>query len=261
LATGCAARAAELDELLCRNGAFSTEQAVFSLAKVTGRDRLFFLDDMNGCPSEEAQCRQRGFVVMGDMLLTGRSQGPYICAFYPNRGGGSAGWVRRDRLAPLPFPTDPPLTAWAGRWVDGDDTIKLTVKNGALVAVGDAYWPSANPPRSYLPGDPHVGNLSGKAQPKGNCAIFSDGDPDDCTATLTLVDPLLVVGDNGACGGMNVTFNGIYRQRANLEVPPINTPHLEDDWESPGLNQKIVKISHLTPRMFRNIAAGHPARI
>lgn len=35
----------------------------------------------------------------------------------------------------------------------------------------------------------------------------------DCTVGLRRLGPWLVVDDNLACGGMNVTFRGVYRRR------------------------------------------------
>jgi hypothetical protein len=43
--------------------------------------------------------------------------------------------------------------------------------------------------------------------------VFTDNDPNGCTATLTLVGALLVVADNGGCGGMNVHFDGVYTRK------------------------------------------------
>jgi hypothetical protein len=152
-------------------------------------------------------------VVSGDELLTGRSAGAYVCALFPGRGGGSAGWVQRARLQALPVEASPSLSAWAGHWANGDDTISLTVKGAALVADGNAYWPSAHPSASQFPGGPNLGDLSGTARPTGARLVFADLDPQACSATLTLIGVLLVVSDNGACGGQNVSFSGVYRRR------------------------------------------------
>jgi hypothetical protein len=209
---GAAAAHAQAPDMTCANGQFASEAAI-GQAKVAGTDKLYFLNDSDGCPSEAATCRQRAYVIGGDAVLTGRTVGAYICAYYPSRGGGSAGWVETARLTPQPVDTAPALTAWAGHWVDLDDTITLTIKKGALSANGDAYWPSAHPSASQFPGGPNVGELSGDGAPKANRVVFTDNDPNGCTATLTLVGGLLVVADNGGCGGMNVSFNGVYTRK------------------------------------------------
>jgi hypothetical protein len=207
LAAASAARAAE--DLTFRNGSFPADQAPFALAVVTPGEKLGFLGDADGCPSDAAKCRGRAYVVAGNVLLTGHEHGPYVCAFFPNRVGGTAGWMLRARLAPTTFAAAPPAAAWAGHWADGDDTIDLAVKAGAIEASGQAYWPSANPPISERPGGPNLGEISAKAKPAANHANFTD---DPCTATMTLVGDFLVVADNGQCGGMNVRFDGVYRR-------------------------------------------------
>jgi len=75
------------------------------------------------------------------------------------------------------------------------------------------YWPSANPPSKDWPGGPHVGDMSGAAAPQGNTVVFGSLEPTDCRVTLTLLPPFLLAVDNMNCGGANVTFNGVYRQR------------------------------------------------
>jgi hypothetical protein len=211
LLAASASRAQPVD-LSCSNGSFPTERAV-GLAKVSGGERLVFLKDSDGCPNAQASCLQRAYVVGGDQLLTGRTYGAYICAFYPSPGGGSAGWVPSARLSALPVDASPPLTAWTGHWANIDDTIDLKVKGAALEADGNAYWPSAHPSASQFPGGPNVGDLSGSATPEGNVVVFTDNDPNGCTATATLVGTLLVVADNGGCGGQNVSFSAVYKRR------------------------------------------------
>ncbi len=43
--------------------------------------------------------------------------------------------------------------------------------------------------------------------------IHSRGAEDACSLKLTLADPFIVAEDNQACGGLNVTFTGVYRRR------------------------------------------------
>jgi hypothetical protein len=206
-----AARAQAVD-VSCSNGSFPAERAI-GLAKVTGGERLVFLKDSDGCPNAQPSCLQRAYVVSGDQLLTGRSFGAYVCAFYPSPGGGSAGWVPSARLSALAVDPSPPLAAWGGLWANIDDTIDLKVKGAVLVADGNAYWPSRRPSPSQFPGGPNVGDLSGSAAPKGNVIVFTDSDPNGCTATATLIGTLLVVADNNGCGGQNVSFSAVYKHR------------------------------------------------
>lgn len=212
------ADALPVDEGMCRNGGFPLEQDAFTLARVTGKPRLHFLDDMEGCPSKgEAACRQRGYVIEGDTLIVGRAQGHYRCVFYPNKGGGSAGWVPEDRLRRLPLPTAIPLQAWAGHWQgSGDNTLDLIPNgDGTVTMNGDAYWPSANPDPEMRPGGPHLGSVTARDTPQGNRLEVIEGGPLEeyrCKVTAHLLGDLLVVADNSNCGGANVSFSGVYRR-------------------------------------------------
>jgi hypothetical protein len=121
--------------------------------------------------------------------------------------------VRQDAIAAQPVPTTVPLGAWVGEWRDGDDSISLAVSGTRLAASGSAYWPSAHPSLKERPGGPNLGDMCGTATPKENIVVFAGKDPADCRVTLTLLPPFLLATDNMNCGGMNVSFTGVYRKR------------------------------------------------
>ena len=204
------ALASELaDDGSCRNGAFPSQQSDFAVAKVVGTPRLYLLRDLEGCPEKgEAACRQRSYVVSGDTVVTGRDLGPYRCAFFPNKVGGSAGWVDRSKLQPVPQVT-PTLQGWAGDWKDGDNGLQIRVRGSQLQVEGDAYWPSANPSLEERPGGPHIGAVNASATPRGSQVDFVE---DTCSVHAQLLGDMLVVSDNSECGGMNVRFDGVYRR-------------------------------------------------
>ncbi len=201
------------DTVLCRNGTFPARGGRFGLAKVVGALRAYLRSDLPPCPDDSIACRGRAYVVPGDTVLTGTSNGPYVCAFFPTRNGGSAGFVRQEEIAAQPVATTVPLSAWTGEWWNGDNSIALSDNGTGLAASGHAYWPSANPSPKDWPGGPHVGDMSAAAAPRGNTVVFGSEEPTDCRVTLTLLPPFLLAVDNMNCGGANVTFNGVYRQR------------------------------------------------
>lgn len=207
-AMACAAP--DEDAAMCRNGSFPMSTAGFSLAKVAV-PRLYLLNDDDGCPAKgEAACRQRAYVVKDDTVVLAQRQDGYVCAFYPNKVGGSAGWVAQASVQPLPSAARPTPQAWNGRWHDGDNQLQLTANgDGSVTVNGDAYWPSANPDPEQVPGGPHTGFVTARGYPDGNRVEVSE---DQCKVRLQLLGDLLVVADNQDCGGANVTFNGIYRR-------------------------------------------------
>lgn len=201
------------DAVQCRNGDFPMQRAVFGIARVIGAPRTYFRLDTPPCPDDSVHCRDRAYVVPGDTVVTGAASGNYVCAYFPIKYGGSAGYVRRDELKPLPLPASVPLAAWTGTWRDGDNSIVLHAGAGTLTASGEAYWPSAHPSPKLRPGGPNVGDLSGTGTPNGNTVAFGDDDPAECRVTLTLLPPFLLAVDNKNCGGMNVSFTGVDPKR------------------------------------------------
>lgn len=203
-----AAQAEEYD--FCRNGLFPAEPP-FALAEVVGKDRLHFLDDMDGCPDKGVvACKGRAYVVPGDRVAVSRTHGDYTCAFYPGKGGGTAGWVETRRLVPVPVDRDPPQSAWIGLWEPsgGNPSVRFFDESGALSVIGEAYWPG-RPGTHHWPST-HIGEIAGQVARSGASATYSDDDA--CEIAFTLLGDWLVAGDNNQCGGANVSFSAVYRR-------------------------------------------------
>jgi hypothetical protein len=96
---------------------FGEENSSFAMGKVTGVGRTYFIYDMQGCPNGTAQCRLKSYVVRGQRIVIGRTHGRYVCAYYPNKGGGTAGWLDKARIKPLAVRQSPPVSAWVGQMV------------------------------------------------------------------------------------------------------------------------------------------------
>lgn len=198
------------DDGTCRNGLFAEQNPTLGLARVAGKGRLHFLEDMDVCPAATAACQQKAFVIVGDRLVTGRSKGQFVCAFFPNKVGGTAGWVPRSRLVTLPVNPAPPASAWVGIWRNYDNWISISRGGKTLKVEGQAYWPSANPSPQDRPGGPNVGVMeSSSLRVTGNRA-----EEPGCEVTLRLLGDVLVAADpSRICDGMNVTFSGIYLRK------------------------------------------------
>jgi hypothetical protein len=198
------------EDAMCREGGFGDDAVVFSLARVAAGDKLHFLDDLHGCPEQgDVACRRKAYVLPGDVLLIGKRRGAYACAFYPGASGGSAGWVSVARLAPIEVEPAPALERWSGTWSEGDNRIVITAKGHGLHAQGEAWWPMRDPPEDSFPNGPNSGAFAADATPQRQAVIFHD---QDCEVHASLVNDWLVVGDNRTCGGLNVTFSGVYRR-------------------------------------------------
>jgi hypothetical protein len=196
----------------CRNGSFPAQEVKFGLARVIGGPRTYLRSDTGPCPNDTVACRSHSYVVPGDVVLTGMTIGAYACVLFPGAAGGSSGYVRRDEIMPEQLPSVIPLTVWRGTWRDGDNTIVLHIHDARLAVSGEAYWPSAHPSPRFRPGGPNVGDLSGTAMPSDNTIVVGE-DPLGCSAIIRLLPPYLMVLDNKNCGGLNVSFTGVYRRR------------------------------------------------
>ena len=171
------------------------------------------------CPSRDASCARRAFVVAGDrVLVTG--EGEFLCASYKSpKGAETDGWLP-DGALEIMATADTKLADWRGAWKrDVEGKISLKPAGAEIDISGEALWGSGDPERVRM-GGVHSGELSGKARPVGNVLALGDGydgrkapDPEhaeDCFARLRLFGPYLLVEDNSGCGGMNVRFNGLY---------------------------------------------------
>ena len=217
--------------LTCNPQGFLTETANPGVAKITATQVHFIQDLGDGCPSDGPACQAKAYVMKGDTVMTGVANGPYVCAFIPNKSGGSAGWVKPADIAEMTVSTTPPLQTWAGAWRQGDSVITLSVRDNALVADGtapvpgaaaaaaaaaakpatpaDATTPTATP--DTTPAAPPVGKMSGVAQPVGDAVEFAAADPSGCRVDLRLIGPFLAAKDNGQCGG-GARFAGVFRK-------------------------------------------------
>ncbi len=111
----------------------------------------------------EAACQGRAYVFKNDTVLTAQRRNAYVCVLYPNKGGGSAGWVAQSNLRMQPSAAAPTPQAWNGHWHDGDNTLQLPPNaDGSITVNGDAYWPSAFPEPEQTPGGPHTGSVTAR---------------------------------------------------------------------------------------------------
>lgn len=195
----------------CRNGAFARDSGQFGLARVKGEkgSRAHFYGEDEGCPGPAEKCRQKAYVIPGDEVVTSRTFGDWVCVWYqPARGSETVGWLAAERLEAVETVENAPLASWLGTWGFYRNSLRVSRgrRAGVLDVSGEATW------QGVVPGNVHVGDISGQGTPAGNVLKLGE-DPEDCQATLRLVGPYLVVSDNKQCGGVNVTFDGVYRRK------------------------------------------------
>lgn len=196
----------------CREGFFTRDSEKFNIATVKGGRNVkayFYNDDKDDCPSS-ASCRRKAFVVGGDDVIVNRSFGEYSCAWHsPRSGRPTVGWVKTSDLELNWTLRDPSTEPWLGQWRYGENGIEFTENKlaGNLNVTGTAIWKG-------IGDNVHVGEIDGRYEPKNGVISYSDGDDEyDCKARLRLLGKYLIVSDNLKCGGVNVSFSGIYTQK------------------------------------------------
>lgn len=198
-------------ERWCRGGFFTRESESFRIATVRaprGERSYFYKDEPSECPYGRA-CRGRSYLVDGDRLVVSKTYRGFACGWYINRQGReTVGWIRTADLRIDDADASPALVKWLGEWLYAENSIRLSNNETAelLEISGDALWKG-------LGGNVHIGELEGRSKPVRNLLEYSDGDDEyDCKATMRLIGDFLVVADNMKCGGVNVTFSGIYKR-------------------------------------------------
>jgi len=143
----------------------------------------------------------------GDTVVIARSEGDWTCGYLTARTGAAQGWIRSQDLRAVPADPNPPLTAWAGTWLQDKNriTIEASKASGKLALDGEAYWRGGRD-------NVHEGSISGEVTPAGNHAHYEEGSAESCTVDLALIGDYLLANDNNKCGGLNVRFWGVWRR-------------------------------------------------
>ena len=146
----------------------------------------------------------------GDLVVIGRSEGEWTCGYLSSAKGAAQGWVRSADFRPVEADPNPPLTAWTGTWVQGENRITMERSNtsGKLSLDGEAYWRGGRD-------NVHEGAIAGEATPAGNHLHYEEGSAESCNIDLALIGKYLLANDNSKCGGMNVRFWGVWRRGNN----------------------------------------------
>jgi hypothetical protein len=203
------------------------------LAIIAPAGRLHFVKggEEAGCPGASAACAMGAFVVGGDAVVVSTTSGDYACATFTGpapKAVSTSGFLPRAQLAapPREMPVDA-SAAWAGEWRSGNEqTITIKPRGDGRIAIeGVASWGGHDPERVKR-GGVNVGEIGAEVSIADGAASFAmddDGNtkpfdlklPDEsdvCRVKLWRLGPYLVAQDNVHCGGMNVTFTGVYRK-------------------------------------------------
>lgn len=224
LATG-AGRAAE--PMRCDGFGDLKDHPDLAIARVAGpAKRVYFLrnpDGRNGCPDASAACRDKAYLVLGNQVIAGPAGKDFTCVDYLGaKGSDRAGWVASSSLERLP-PATVGDADWAGTWKQVEATIVVKpAGQGRLKLKGDATYGALDPDRVKR-GAVNIGSFEADIAARGPTLAFDDttkgtvpveqGDESDCKVWMRRLGPYLLADDNNNCGGMNVTFRGVYTRK------------------------------------------------
>lgn len=181
-----------------------------------------------GCPFQR-DCRRKGFVVGGDSVMVVASDERFACALYvggPPKYVMTAGWIETALLSERSL-RDYDAEDFLGRWGYGEfHEIEITDATDGMVHISGSAVFGAEDPERLARGAVNVGYLNSFV-PEGDeeiaFTVDGDGMVQDyysygvqgdrlCRVRMRRDGPYLVVNDNYECGGMNVTFTGLYRR-------------------------------------------------
>jgi hypothetical protein len=195
------------------------------LARVTAGPRINFIrspDDDAGkaasCPARGEACRKKTYLVTGDLVLAGRTQGSFTCVSHHAAGRKKptwiTGWLPRAALSPIEPAPSPQASDWLGTWTQPEGSIAITADGigGRLHIVGDMAVATLRETRT--------GTIDAQVKPGADrIAFLEDGwlpfetkCDSGCRARIRRVGSFLLVQDNGECGGSGVSFTGLYRR-------------------------------------------------
>jgi hypothetical protein len=180
--------------------------AAAPLMRVRGAadSQVRFHDRAEACPATGAcDWRREGYVIGGDMVLASAPVNGFRCVYAPTDGGDlAAGFLPASELEPAPDAGALTAEFLTGRWRHlGDTEITFTRSGESVIVRGQATY------NTSVPGGVHTGELDGPVTVAGGEARYAQ---DGCEVTLRRRGPFLVASDNNACGGLNVSFGGIY---------------------------------------------------
>lgn len=205
------------------------------------------------CPALTPACMARGYLVPGDIAVAAYTTGSFTIVEFVGPSGAITDGAIESRLLERIQAPKPSLQDWIGHWQDTDEqdiVISRTNDPSILGVVGHAMWGSHDPRRVKI-GGVNLGDFGAYVKPVGEWGGFvadvgDTNEPDyrlpsiekqrglntdwtryfpaeadnaesgRCRASFRLLGPyLLAYTPLYVCGGMNVTFTGVYRRVAS----------------------------------------------
>jgi hypothetical protein len=122
------------------NGVDWDNKSPWVVARVAAKPRVFFVkspydDDFKAesCPSLTAACRKTSYLVTGDLVFVGKTDGPFTCINYESplakKQIWATGWLPSAALSPVARMSPTKASDWIGTWYHPGGPIEI--KQGA----------------------------------------------------------------------------------------------------------------------------------
>lgn len=181
---------------------------LFAVKPGAGQARVYLYNRVQHCPNDQpCASRQKAYLVSNDVVFAGPPNQGFRCAYYGSVSGKIiAGFIPVENLEAL-FEDDAlSIDFVVGTWKHESDSIVIkAAAPGRISGDGQAYYQTAE--------TVNEGGFSAQAPiaARQKELVFKEGnDESSCTVKLHRRGPYLIASDNGNCGGLNVSFNGIY---------------------------------------------------
>jgi hypothetical protein len=179
------------------------------LGRVTGSGRIPIL------PDNAPAGRTGPYLVEGDLVVVLATAGARTCVAFtaPNRAAReTVGWIATQSVSPSETGSAQ-SSDWIGEWHSGpEQEVTFAPAGKSFSVTGDATYGATDPVR-VARGGVNIGSLKGLVTLAAGQADYADGPTaDDCHVRFWQLGPYLVAADNRVCGGMSVSFTGVYRR-------------------------------------------------
>jgi hypothetical protein len=181
---------------------------LFVVTTNAGEERAYLYKQTRPCPKDKpCGSRQKAHLVNGNVVFAGPPNRGFRCAYYGSSHGKIvAGFVPIENLKPMVEDNGISIDFVTGTWNYESDSIKIkAAAAGQVSGDGQASYQTAE--------TVNEGSLSAQAPLAAGQKelVFKEGDDESsCVVKLHRRGPYLVASDNGNCGGLNVSFDGIY---------------------------------------------------
>ncbi len=208
----------------CLGVGFDVQHPVTIAKIIADRPQVHFVknaSDDAACPAERDACARSDYLIPGDLLLVGKSHGAYSCVSYQSATDRTqrwtVGWLPSASLTPVQPARAPAPADWIGHWIHAGGAITIDRgRRGALRIRGEHVYPAAQ--------NVHSGVIRAEVTPAHGLVQFADhgttsfdaasAESGSCLVRMQRIAELLVVEDDGHCGGSLVTFTGFYRRKS-----------------------------------------------